>query len=469
MIARIAAQKDDAMTDQPTVSEIIADWIVGFDPASVPPKTLAGCADTILDTVGLTVAALETDYGQSARKAFSDPGNATVWGLPEGRAPEAAAAINGTCGHGEDYDNTFEGCPVHSGVVIVPALLSAAERYGLAAADVARGIVVGIEVMCRLGLVADKAVHKAGFHPTAVLGAMSAAAGVSAALGLDRIAIRNALGVAGSMASGIIEYLADGTSTKRLHAGWAAQSGMRAAALGAAGFTGPATVFEGAHGFFHGFSSPHATDFSPLIDDLGTRWESSRLAFKPFACGTMTQPFVDCAIDLARRGIRPEDVASITCEVGEGTVHRLWAPLALKQTPPTPYAAKFSGPYCLAAGWVFGDAGLAQFTEASVRDPRVLALAGKVSFQIDPNNEYPANYTGHIAATLHDGTVVEARVPCMRGGAQAPLTRDELMAKCRANLTFAGRDPAGADLLSRFADDLMAGRGTVEVARLQLC
>lgn len=457
------------MTDHPTVSETIADWIVSFDPASVPPKALAGCADTILDTVALTVAALETDYGQSARQAFPDAGAATVWGLPEGRAPEAAAAINGTCGHGEDYDNTFEGCPVHSGVVIVPALLAAAERYDLPAADVARGIVVGIEVMCRLGLVADKAVHKAGFHPTAVLGAMSAAAGVSAALGLDRIAIRNALGVAGSMASGIIEYLADGTSTKRLHAGWAAQSGMRAAALGAAGFTGPATVFEGAHGLFHGFSEPHATDFSPLTDDLGTRWESSRLAFKPFACGTMTQPFVDCAIDLARRGIRPVDVVSITCEVGEGTVHRLWAPLALKQTPPTPYAAKFSGPYCLAAGWVFGDAGLAQFTETSVRDPRVLALAGKVSFQIDPTNEYPANYTGHIAATLQDGTVVEARVPCLRGGAQAPLSRDELMAKCRANLAFAGRDTAGAVTLAQFADDLMAGRGAVQVGRLRLC
>ena len=220
---------------------------------------------------------------------------------------------------------------------------------------------------------------------------------------------------------------------------------------------------------FHGFSEPHATDFSPLTDDLGTRWESSRLAFKPFACGTMTQPFVDCAIDLARRGIRPVDVVSITCEVGEGTVHRLWAPLALKQTPPTPYAAKFSGPYCLAAGWVFGDAGLAQFTETSVRDPRVLALAGKVSFQIDPTNEYPANYTGHIAATLQDGTVVEARVPCLRGGAQAPLSRDELMAKCRANLAFAGRDTAGAVTLAQFADDLMAGRGAVQVGRLRLC
>ncbi|NBE07185.1 MmgE/PrpD family protein [Paragemmobacter ruber] len=447
------------MTDL-TVSERLADWLADFDLSTVPAAARRAAADTILDTVCLTVAALETDYGRSVRAAFPDPGPATVWGLPEGRAPEAAAVINGTCGHGEDYDNTFEGCPVHSGVVIIPALLAAAERYGLSATDTARGIVAGIEVMCRLGLVADKAVHKAGFHPTAVLGAMSAAAGVATALRLDRTAIRNALGVAGSTASGIIEYLADGSSTKRLHAGWAAQAGMRAAALGAAGFTGPTTVFEGDHGFFYAFSTPRATDFAPLVDDLGTRWEAARLAFKPFACGTMTQPYVDAAIALARRGIRPEDVVRITCDVGEGTVHRLWEPLALKQQPPTPYAAKFSGPYCLAAGWVWGDAGLAQFTETSVRDPRVLSLAAKVNFRIDPANEYPANYTGHIKAELADGTIAESFIPCLRGGARAPMTREDLLVKARANLAFAGRDSAAADRLASWADALMEGTGT---------
>lgn len=455
------------MTDH-TVSERLADWLAGFDLETAPDAARQAVADTILDTVCLTVAALETDYGRAVRAAFPDSGTATVWGLPEGRSPEAAAVINGTCGHGEDYDNTFEGCPVHTGVVIVPAMLAAAERYGLGPADIARGLIAGIEVMCRLGLVADKAVHKAGFHPTAVLGAMSSAAAVATALRLDRTGIRNALGVAGSTASGIIEYLADGSSTKRLHAGWAAQAGMRAAALGAAGFTGPSTVFEGAHGFFHAFSSPRATDFAPLVDDLGTRWEASRLAFKPFACGTMTQPYVDCAIDLARRGIRPEQVVRITCDVGEGTVHRLWEPLANKQTPPTPYAAKFSGPYCIAAGWIWGDAGLAQFTETAVRDPRALALAAKIGFRIDPHNEYPANYTGHIKAELADGTVVESHVPCLRGGARAPMTRAELLVKARANLGFAGRDPQAADRLARWSDDLMSGTGSFATAAL-LC
>src|SRR3546814_701301 len=186
-----------------------------------------------------------------------------------------------------------------------------------------------------------------------------------------------------------------------------------------------------------------APDFAPLTDELGERWEAARVAFKPFACGTMTQPYVDCAVRLRRQGVRPEDVKAIVCEVGEGTVHRLWEPLAVKQRPPTAYVAKFSSPYCVAAGLIHGDAGLAQFTEEAVRDPRALALAAKVGYVIDPDNEYPANYTGHIRAELTDGRVVEERQGQLRGGTREPMSRDDLLAKARANLAFADR-PAGA-------------------------
>ena len=445
--------------EQSSVSEQLAGWLARLEADELPEGVRERSAATIVDTVGLSVAALETDYGRAVRAAFADPGPATVFGLADGHAPEAAAAINGTCGHGEDFDNTFEGCPVHSGVVIVPALVAAGERYGLSNGDVARGIAAGIEVMCRLGLVARKSVHAAGFHPTAILGTMAAAAGVAAALRLPPKATWDALGVAGSMAAGIIEYLADGSSTKRLHAGWAAQSGLRAAALGAAGFSGPRTVFEGTHGLFNGFANSEGGDFGPLLDGLGVRWETERLAFKPYACGTMTQPYVDCAIALADRGVGAGDIEAIVCEVGEGTVHRLWAPLALKQAPPTAYAAKFSGPYCVASGVVFRDAGLAQFTDEALANSDVRALAAKISYVVDPDNPYPANYTGHVRATLKSGETVETRAPCLRGGAQEPLSGDEIAAKCAANLAFAGRDGSAAGELRRYADALMTGTG----------
>lgn len=441
-----------------TISAQVASSLLRLNHAQIPASVLEKCAQSIIDTVGLTIAALDTDYGQSILKAFDDAGQATVFGLDRGVSPEAAAVINGTCGHGEDFDNTFEGCPVHSGVVLVPALLAAQEKYRLPSDRVALGLLAGIEVMCRLGVVANKHVHAAGFHPTGVIGALSAALGVSVARQLTVDQTVQAMGVAGSLASGIIEYLADGSSTKRLHPGWAAQCGLRASAMGAAGFTGPVSVFEGEHGFFFAFARKHEVDFSPLLDGLGQHWVTENLAFKPFACGTMTQPYVDCAIDLANQGVDLDQIKAIECEVGEGTVHRLWDPPHIKQNPPTAYAAKFSGPYCVAAGLLYKDAGLSEFTDATVQNPKVLALAQKVSHIVDPQNPYPANYTGHVRLLMQDGRVLEAKRPCLRGGAQAPMTTDEIVSKCAANLGFSGRKREGAQVLKTFAQDLMAGR-----------
>ena len=200
--------------------------------------------------------------------------------------------------HGEDYDDTFEGGPVHSGAVIIPAALAIGEMEGLSGERLLLATAYGSELLCRLSLVTPKAIHKAGFHPTAVIGAMAAAAAVSVALKLNKQQTVSALGIAGSMASGIIEYLAEGTWTKRMHAGWAAQSGMRAALMARGGFLGPRTVFEGTHGFFHAFAPSRKPAFNFLLDDLGARWVIDDIAFKPYACGTMTQPFIDCAIEL---------------------------------------------------------------------------------------------------------------------------------------------------------------------------
>ncbi len=441
-----------------SVSDRLSTWIAGLAPGDIPQSVRRAVADTVLDTVGLSIAAVGTDYGIAVRKAALGPGVCTVFGSETPQDSFSAALVNGTTGHGEDYDNTYEGCPVHSGVVMVPALTAAGEAWGLSSDRVALGMAVGIEVMCRLGAIADKAVHKAGFHPTSVLGAVSAAAGVSAALGHSARQTRDAMGVAASMSSGIIEYLADGSWTKRMHPGWAAQSGLRAAAMGGAGFRGPVTMFEGTHGLFKAFAPSIEPDFEEFLSDLGDRWEAARLAFKPYACGTMTQPYIDCAVRLAEQGIQADDIEEITCRVGEGTVHRLWEPLALKQSPPTAYAAKFSGPYCVAAGFLYRDAGLAQFTEATVRDPALLALAAKVGFVVDPANEYPANYTGHVAVRLKSGQVIEENQLQMRGGARQPLTRDDLMRKCAANLVFGGWSAAAAEPLARFADDMIDSR-----------
>ncbi|MGC1562571.1 MAG: MmgE/PrpD family protein [Bradyrhizobium sp.] len=441
-----------------SVAETLAQKIAALKSDALPPSTTGKCEDLLIDVVGLCVTARNEDYVKSAIAASDDDGPCTVVGHRRTLTASGAAFVNGTAAHGEDFDDTFEGGPVHAGAVIVPAVLAACERHDPDGRMALMGIAVGTEVLCRLSLVVPKAVHKAGFHPTAIFGAMGAAAGVGAALGLDAKEIVNALGIAGSMAGGIIEYLAEGAWTKRMHAGWAAQSGIRAALLARQGFVGPRTVFEGVHGLFHGFAHTTEGDYDALTGDFGVRWVTDTLAFKPYPCGTMAQPYIDCARRLAARGIKPEDVEAILCEVAEGTVHRLWEPLSDKQRPRNGYAAKFAVPYLLATGFVHGGVGLGAFTEAAINDARVLALASTVKFVIDPDNPYPNNYTGHVRATLKDGRVVEERQPHLRGGAHEPLTRQDVTDKFALNAQHGGWSRSQSEAALKLLAGLYRGR-----------
>src|SRR6201995_838058 len=441
-----------------SVAETIAHKIVALKPGGLPAATTHKCEDLLIGMVGLCVTARNEDYIKSALSGWDDDGPCTAIGHKRTLDAAGAAFVNGTAAHGEDFDDTFEGGPVHAGAVVVPAVLAACERHNPDGRMALIGIAVGCEVLCRLSMVVPKAVHKAGFHPTAIFGAMGAAAGVGAALGLNAKQIVDALGIAGSMAGGIIEYLAEGSWTKRMHAGWAAQSGIRAALMAQHGFAGPRTVFEGVHGLFHGFAHTTKGDYDALIGDFGTRWVTDTLAFKPYPCGTMAQPYIDCARRLAGRGVAPQDIKEIVCEVAEGTVHRLWEPLADKQRPPNGYAAKFAVPYLLATGFVHGGVGLGAFTESAIRDSRVLSLAAKVKFVIDPQNPYPNNYTGHIRATLRDGSVIEERQPYLRGGAQEPLTRQDVIDKFLLNAEHGGWNKARSDAALKLLAGLYGAR-----------
>jgi 2-methylcitrate dehydratase PrpD len=430
---------------QPTVSERLAAFGAGLDPARLPDAMAAKVRDVLVDVVGLALAARGTDYARAAVAAM-EPGRHTVIGQPERGAATSAALVNGTAAHGEDFDDTFEGGPVHSGAVVVPAVLAAAEQHALPAERIALAIAAGLELLCRLGLTAPKAVHKAGFHPTAVLGTMAAAFAVGVAIRAEARVLRDALGIAGSMASGIIEYLGDGSWTKRMHPGWAAQSGLRAVWLARAGFVGPVAVFDGAHGFFKAFAPSIEPRFDLLLGGLGERWVAEAISFKPYPCGTMVQPYIDCAIALHRAGLPPAAIRAIRCATAEGIVHRLWEPLAQKQMPPTPYAAKFSVPFGVALGLVRGQATLEDFTGGAIQDPVLLRISRLVTYEIDPANPYPDQFTGHVRIEDRDGRVHEMRQGHLRGGSEAPLSRAELDAKFTANVAAGGIADADARL-----------------------
>jgi 2-methylcitrate dehydratase PrpD len=420
------------------VAELLAERAVRLRAEDFPAALRRRAEELLIDVVGLCVAARGTDYMKALVAAADAGGGCTAVGHVATYDSGTAALINGTAAHGEDFDDTFEGGPVHSSAVVIPAVLAACERFGRDGHAALAAIVCGVEATCRLSMIIPKAIHKAGFHPTSVLGTIGAALATAKAMGLNRRQTVDALGIAGSMAGGIIEYLAEGAWTKRMHPGWAAQAGLAAARLGSSGFLGPRTVLEGSHGLFHGFARSTEGDYGVLTDGFGEKWYMDAITFKPYATGTMNQPYVDCALRLRARGVRAEDVMEILCETAEGYVHRLWEPLASKHRPANAYAAKFSTPFNIAVALVTGGAGLAAFTEATAGDERILALASRVRYVVDPNNPYPKTFTGHIRAKLKDGRVLEERQPHIRGGAHEPLSRAEIESKFRANCEHGG-------------------------------
>ena len=419
-------------------AEDFSNWAINLKTKDIPTDVQEVLGFLVKDISGVIIAARNEDYIQSLVKTYSNTGNTIALGHKNIFDVFSSSIICGTAAHGEDFDDTFEGNPMHVGATMVSVFLSAGQFFKLNGEQILRGIAIGAELICRMALVSPTAMHKQGFHPTAICSVFGAAAGLGVVLGLNSKQLSSALGVAGSMASGIIEYLAEGTWTKRIHPGWAASSGIHAALLGRSDFLGPRTVFEGTHGFFKAFTIKEIEkDFSHLTKDLGTRWECKNLAFKPYACGTMAQPFVDCAMQLRDKVNDLSKIKSIKAKVGEGTVHRLWEPRKEKNNPSTPYSAKFSVPYCVAVTLSKGGAGLEEFNETNIADQSILKIANLIEYEIDPNDEYPKNYTGRLTLETVDGQIIEAKQPCFRGGKKQPLTKKDFDTKFEKNLKYA--------------------------------
>ncbi len=437
-----------------TIAEEFSSWSKTLSVKDIPEKTQSTLKFLLKDICGIILSARNENYVKSLVETYKGSGKLVSLGHSERFDLFSSAIIAGTAAHGEDFDDTFEGNPMHVGATMIPAMLSAAQKFNLNGDQILKGLTIGSELICRLALVAPTAMHKQSFHPTAVCGTFGVAAGLSSVLDLTEKQMVSALGIAGSFTSGIIEYLAEGSWTKRVHPGWSANSGMNAALIAKSGFYGPRTVFEGEHGFFEAFALKEIErDYSHLTDGLGKRWENQNLAFKPFACGTMAQPFVDCAIKIRKKIKNLNNISSITAKVGEGTVHRLWEPLKEKKNPSTPYSAKFSVPYCVAVGFIRGDAGLNEFNEKSINDKEILNLASKVNYEIDPNNEYPKNYTGTLICKTSENEFTEHQ-PCFRGGIKEPLTKDDFDKKYNANLNYSKISEENKKHLNNFIETL---------------
>ncbi|MBI2360650.1 MAG: MmgE/PrpD family protein [Deltaproteobacteria bacterium] len=421
-------------------AEAVAAFLRNLEFEDIPPEVVEKAKLIFLDTLGNALAASTMDFGRmvlAVARALGGVPESRLIGTRERHGAANAVLANGTLAHGLDYDDTLEEAIVHTGCCGAVTALAVGERLGADGRSVLTAAVAGIEVMCKVGLVAPGKFHARGFHPTALCATFGAAA---AAGKLSNLTIRewlDAFGICGSQSSGIIEYLADGTWTKRLHPGWSAHGGVIAVMLARQGFRGPGTVFEGRHGFYRSFAGEDGLQLEKL-KELGMTWEIPRIAFKSYPCGSISHPYMDCALRLREKhGVRPDEVEEVVCRTAKGPVHRLWEPLSEKQAPSTPYGAKFSLPYGIAVILARGKAGLDEFSDKAIRDPEVLALAKKVRYELDPTIDYPRHFSGHVRVKLRSGTVLEENQPHPRGGLESPLAPEDLAEKFRANARMA--------------------------------
>ena len=421
-----------------TAARRLARFVLDLSLDTVPLVVTTQAKQLTLDTLGDALAAAPEDFGRVVLDVAERLGGAPESALLGRRARVSAAnavLANATLAHGLDFDDTREDAIVHTGCVAVTTALAAGEAAGASGRAVLEAVIAAVEVMCRVGLAVPGALHARHFHPTAITAGFAAAAAAGKLRELSEDALVNAFGICGSQASGIIEYLTDGSWTKRLHPGWNAHAGITATLLARAGFTGPETVLEGGHGLYAAFAGGHdPARLSAVLDTLGTKWELSELTLKPYPCGSIAQPYMDCAARLrATHGVKAEQIAAVRCRTAAGPVPRLWEPLAAKHAPPNGYSAKFSLPYLLASIFVRGRAGLAEFADAAVREPDVLRVAGLVTYELDTTIDYPRQFIGDVEVTLASGRTLRERQDRPRGGPDAPLTREEVEAKFRGN------------------------------------
>lgn len=420
-------------------ARVLADWTAGLEWADVPAGQHPLIGLRVLDTLGLILAGSSTDAAAAARQVAERQGISEEAGiLPGGgRAAAAwAAFVHGVTAHCRDFDDTFQDSVVHPGSVVVPAAMAVGEACGANDTDIAAAIVAGYEVAARLGGVAGRRFHIRGLHATGIVGPFAAAAAAGRTMGLDGAAIANAFGLAGSMAGGLMAFVADGAWSKWLHAGWAAHGGIVAVQMAAQGFRGPAGVLDGRHNLYAALLAGEDVSPAALTEGLGTVWRGAEAHFKYYPCAHVIQPYLDAAIDLRREhGLRAADIAGGVCRIAPWAAQIVCEPRAAKLRPDSEMAAIASLPYLLAVALSEGAATLDALDARSRSDPAVLDLAARLTHEQDP--ALGQGFDGVLILECTDGRRFERPV------SSAPPDAGKVLAKFRAN---ARRARPGADI-----------------------
>jgi 2-methylcitrate dehydratase PrpD len=411
----------------PSLSQRLAAFAHGFELGAVPAEVLECARRCMLDALGIAFASTGFDFARRSAAgiaALTGPGEHVLIGMRDRWPLRDAALLNGILVHGLDYDDTHPASVVHASASALPTMLAAGWQARASGARSLAAYLLAIEADARLGQHAGGWWQKVGFHPTGVVGVFGSALAAGYLQGHDPQALAHAQGLALSMAAGSMEFLEDGSWTKRFHPGWAAASGLTAASLATHGFQSPLRAYEGRFGLYRAYLGPHAPDaaLDPFAG-LGERWETLSVALKPYPVCHFNHACGDAALALrAEHGFDAADVVAVTARIHRNQMPVVCEPLAAKQRPQNEYDAKFSLPYFVAACLVRGRFTLEELEPASLGDPRILELCRRVTCEHDPQSAYPRYFSGGVTIELRDGRRLERHEGVNRGTDARPLT-----------------------------------------------
>lgn len=419
-----------------TISEKLANLGEKLRYEDLPDVIKENSKKFILDVLGCIVGAKEVASSAAITDTVQELGgnpDSTVLGYGFKTAPTMAALANATMGHAFDMDDDHREGTLHPTVVVFPAILSLAEKYGMDGKSVLTAFVFGSELAIRLGEAFLGQSYFQGFHPTGTCGVFGAAAGAAKLLGLGQDKITLAIGIAGSEAAGLLEWKAQGTWTKRFQAGHAAMGGVLAALMAKRGYAAPNTILEGADGFIRAYSYKDIYDNNRITDKLGEKWEMQDTSIKVHACNRLSAPLADCALDLYQQGVRPDDVEEIYATGSKFSLKLICDPPERKYEPLTVVDAQFSLPYTIAVGLVKGRESIFEYTDEVIKDKKVIELCKKVKWEVDPEAEkaYPKYFPATVIVKTKDGKEYKASVDYPKGDPENPVSYDEVEDKFR--------------------------------------
>lgn len=416
----------------------------------------------MLDYLAVTVGGSDRQSAVAARKAVDTEARQTQWhpsailGTDRWATIEDAALVNGITAHGLELDDTHEAGSMHPGVVIFPAVFAYADKHETDVETFARAIAVGYDVMCSIGvLIGARESYARGFHPTAICGVIGAAASISVMMGLDESTSNHALGLAANMAAGSLEFLADGSWTKRLNAGHAASTGIRAARLAQAGFTAPANYLDGRDGFLRQYGEGASSE-RDLELSFGAGVHETSIKFYP--CCRYMHGNIDLlrAIHDENPGLSLESVSVVEAAVISAGAALVADPPGKKLRVSSPVDAQFNMPFGAAVALATGRAGVDQFDNAAEVASQLSALMAKVRCYSSPRVDaaFPKSWQAEVRVHLKDGSVIERYAESFVGSPRDRASRNDILRKAGELVS-----PSWAEAV--FAASEMLARGDV--------